>query len=425
MDNAHKPAGTSLQSLLPLLRDGGFLTRSRMQAWAILLLAGYLTAIVFLIFTAHGLNDYQGRPLGTDFSDIYAAGVSAMHGHADAPFDILQQHQQEQALFGADTPTYGWHYPPFFLLVATPLAHLPYIVALIFWQISTLLAYLAALRLLLRGAAPPLSAGGLWALLALAFTAVFVNLTHGQNGFLTTAIFTTALALLDRRPVLSGALFGLLCYKPQFAIVLPLIMVATGRWRPLAPSALMVAALAVVVTLLFGWAVWPAFLQGTHFTRTVVLENGSAGFYKIQSIFAWVRLSGGTVAQAYVIQTATDVVIVLALLSIWRSHVDMAIKGAALCLGALLVTPYVLDYDLMLLAPAIALLAADSAMKGMPPYRGLLIAALWIVPFAARPFAQATGQPLAVPLMLLTLFSLYCQATRVSTRSASVLASPV
>ena len=128
---------------------------------------------------------------------------------------------------------------------------------------------------------------------------------------------------------------------------------------------------------------------------------------------------------AYVIQTATDVVIVLALLSIWRIHVDMAIKGAALCLGALLVTPYALDYDLMLLAPAIALLAADGAMKGMPPYRGLLIAALWIDPFAARPFAQATGQPLAVPLMLLSLFSLYYQATRVSTPSARALTSPI
>ena len=41
---------------------------------------------------------------------------------------------------------YGWHYPPFFLLVAAPLALLPYQAALIVWQLSTLILYLWALK---------------------------------------------------------------------------------------------------------------------------------------------------------------------------------------------------------------------------------------------------------------------------------------
>src|SRR3984885_698459 len=140
------------------LRDNGFLTRSRRRGGAFLLLAGYAAAILYLALTAHGLNDYQGRPLGTDFSDIYASGVQALHGDAGAPFDIQRQYAEEQALFGAATPAYGWHYPPFFLLVAAPLALMPYLPALIVWQLGTLLLYLAGLRLLLRRSAPKLAA---------------------------------------------------------------------------------------------------------------------------------------------------------------------------------------------------------------------------------------------------------------------------
>jgi uncharacterized membrane protein len=72
-------------------------------------------------------------------------------------------------------------------------------------------------------------------LVALGFSAVFVNLTHGHNGFLIAALFAAALALLDARPLVAGMLFGLLCYKPQFAIVLPLILAVTGRWRSFFP----------------------------------------------------------------------------------------------------------------------------------------------------------------------------------------------
>ena len=44
-----------------------------------------------------------------------------------------------------NTPVYGWQYPPFFLLVAAPLALMPYLPALIVWQLGTLLLYLAGL----------------------------------------------------------------------------------------------------------------------------------------------------------------------------------------------------------------------------------------------------------------------------------------
>ena len=86
----------------------------------------------------------EGRPLGTDFSNIYAAGTYVLEGRPQAPFDPALQYAREQAIFGASTPFFGWHYPPFFLFVAAPLALLPYLPALLLWQAATLIRPAAA-----------------------------------------------------------------------------------------------------------------------------------------------------------------------------------------------------------------------------------------------------------------------------------------
>jgi hypothetical protein len=50
-----------------------------------------------------------------------------------------------------------------------------------------------------------------------------------------------------------------------------------------------VARLELAVTFAFGFVVSSAFLASTKFTRTVVLEQGDTGWYKIRSVFSWVR----------------------------------------------------------------------------------------------------------------------------------------
>jgi 4-amino-4-deoxy-L-arabinose transferase-like glycosyltransferase len=110
------------------------------------LLIAFAAALAWLAGTASDLNDAWGRPLGTDFSNVYAAGTLVLDGQPQAPFDPALQYAREQAIFGAQTPFYGWHYPPFFLVVAAALALMPYKLALLAWQASTLALYLLALR---------------------------------------------------------------------------------------------------------------------------------------------------------------------------------------------------------------------------------------------------------------------------------------
>ena len=137
-------------AFLETLRSGDWLTAERIRLWALAVLFAAAGGLAYLVATSDGLIDYQGRPLGTDFSNVYAAGTYVLDGNPAAPFDPRLQHAREQAIFGAKTPFYGWHYPPFFLALAAALALLPYQLALIVWQGVTLVLYLLSIRAILR-----------------------------------------------------------------------------------------------------------------------------------------------------------------------------------------------------------------------------------------------------------------------------------
>jgi hypothetical protein len=395
-----------MQGLSKILASGSWLTRERVRLVALALLAASLFGALFLVTTSHGPNDRFGRPLGTDFANVYAAGTYVLEGNPAAPFDPHMQYVREQTIFGEDTQFYGWHYPPFFLGVAGLLALLPYPLALAFWQGVTLLLYLLSMRAILTASAPSRSEirdDPLWLVIAVAFPAVFINLGHGHNGFLTAALIGTALVELDRRPALAGLLIGLLAYKPQFAMLLPVVLAASGRWRVFISAAVTVAALTLIVTVAFGVQVWTAFIESTAFTRSVVLEQGGTGWYKIQSVFSGVRLWGGSVPLAYAVQGMVTLGLAAAVAWLWRTRAAFALKAGALLIAAVMATPYVLDYDLMLLAPAIAFLAADGMTRGFAPWQKTMLAGLWLIPLVARSIAQGTHIPVAVPMMALAL----------------------
>jgi alpha-1,2-mannosyltransferase len=408
-------------SMFSEIRESAFITKERATLWSAALLLAYVVAIAYLFGSAHGLTDYQGRSLGTDFADVYTAGHSVLHGDAVAPYSPAQHYRNEQALFGAKVPFYGWHYPPYFLFIAAPLAKLPYIASLAVWQIATCVLYLAALWWLLRtGPKPQMLDGQRWILLALAFPAVFMNITHGQNGFLTAALLAGALASCNSRPILSGILFGLMVYKPQFGLLVPIALVAESRWKTIIAATVAAAAATVLTLAVFGTDVWWAFYHSLAFTRAAALDEGAAGYFKMQSVFAWARMWGSPLPVAYILQSLVTIGAGVLVYRTWRSDVSFARKAAVLCLGSVLATPYCYDYDLMALAPAIALLVSDGLANGFRPYERFAAAMLWSVPILSRPVAQWTLLPLGAIACLGTLLLL----TRLAPTQRSELALP-
>ena len=381
--------------MLAALTSGSFVTRQRMRVYSLLLVASYVAALIALLATAHGIVDAAGRPIGTDFANVYAAGELVLAGEPGLAYDWSAHHAMQKRVSGReDIGYYPWLYPPAFLLVAAALAVLPYLGALFVYQIATLAACLAVVR---RIAGRPEA----W-LLALAFPGVFVNVTHGHNGFITAALLGGALLVLDRRPLLAGALLGCLAYKPQFGLLVPLVLAVTGRWRAISAAATTVLAITGLTWAALGADVFVAFWRSLPMAQRVILE-GAPGFYKIQSVYAALRQLGvpGTLANA--VQMATTLGVAAVLVVLWRSTAAFELKAAALLIGCVLATPYALDYDLVVLAPVIAFLAAHGLRRGFAPCEVTLLVVFWVLPLIARPMAELTAVSLTPLVLLLAL----------------------
>ncbi|SFP39813.1 glycosyltransferase family 87 protein [Sphingomonas rubra] len=380
------------------LRTDDWVTAPRARAVALAVLLATVLMIGALAWEAHGTVDAWGRPLGTDFSNVWTAGWMADHGQAASAWDWSRHHAVQRALHGPRVPFYGWHYPPPFLLVAALFALLPYLAALILWQGATLTAAVAVACRIVPGRTT--------VLVALGFPAVLVCLGHGQNGFLTAALLGGGLLLLARRPVLAGVLIGCLCYKPQFAPVLPVAMLVGGHWRAIAAAGATVMALVAATTAIWGVAVWHAFAGSLALTRTVIVEQADTGAYKIVSAFAAVRLHDGPVALAYAVQAVASTAAILGIVALRAA--PARVRYAAVATGSLLATPYAFDYDTVVIGVAIAFLVAEAAVTGWRDGEKSVLALAYLAPLVGRATAQATG----VPLNLLAIVLLWVVTMR-------------
>ncbi len=379
------------------LRDAAWLNTQRLKVYSWILIAAYFVAAIAYVAASHDLIDANGKPLGPDFVDVYAAGKMALQGDASSIYDWAKHHEAEQAVFGGHAiPYFGWHYPPLFLLIAAPLALLPYVWSLLLCLGATLAGYAGVIwRVVKRERAGLLH--------ALAFPAVFVNAFHGQNAFLSTALLGGGLLLLDESPWLAGILLGCLAFKPQLAALALLMPLVTVRWRVVVSAAVTIGALSLLTIDFFGAGTWQAFFNSATLTRTIVLEQGSTGWEKIQSVFAAVRMLGGDVMFAYALQGVVAIAAIAATIWAWRSKIPYGVQCAVLCLATPLITPYILDYDLVLLALPIAWLALEGREHGFLPWEKITLFLLWILPLVSRGIGSALHIPLGAPVLLLGL----------------------
>jgi alpha-1,2-mannosyltransferase len=82
---------------------------------------------------------------------------------------------------------------------------------------------------------------------------------------------------------------------------------------------------------------------------------------------------------------------------------EVRLHAAALATGVLLTTPYMMDYDLVILALPIAWIALEGRRSGFLPYEKSLLALVWLLPLFARSLAGHALIPVAPLAMLLLL----------------------
>jgi arabinofuranan 3-O-arabinosyltransferase len=335
-------------------------------------------------FVAHWwIFDEKGLGIPTDFVNVWSAGRLVLDGHPALAYDWDIQKQVQVAVLGQGYDgNFAWHYPPPFLFIAAVLAHFPYGVAFIGWAAVSLVPYLAAVRAIVG------RSFGL--LLALALPVVFTNALVGQNGFLTASLIGGTLYLMPARPVLSGICLGLLSYKPQYGLLFPLALIAAAQWKVFFTAGTVAILMASLSWLVFGTESWQAFFHWMPMFSQAFLTEGRAPWGKMQSIFALVRYFGGTEQLAWVFQWIMSGAVAVLLALIWRSRsVNYPLKAAALAASALLITPYLFLYDLMVLAIPVAFLVRLGLDQGFASYElpalGLAAILLMIFPFVGAP----------------------------------------
>jgi len=218
-------------------------------------------------------------------------------------------------------------YPPPFLFLVTPFAMLPFSTALAAWLVLTGGLFLAVLR---RFDFPAAVAAGL----------------IGQASFVVTACFAGGLKLLDRRPLLAGALLGCLVIKPQLAALMPLALAAGGYWRSFVAAAASSLLLCVAALIVFGADAYAGFfvMLGRY---SEFIDLGMWPWSKMASVYALSRDVGFPAAVAWGAHLAIASVACAIVWKTWR--IDHEAKIPMLAGASVLISPYLFTYDALLL----------------------------------------------------------------------------
>jgi len=345
--------------------------------------------------------DVIGYPLGRDFINVWSGPQVAFGDKVSALFDLRGYHEAIGRLFGTPLPFHNWGYPLFTLPAFWPLAQLPYFWALTVWTVG-LFAIFAAIVL---GEVEPERRRQ--ALLLLVFTpACLINMIGGQNGFLSAVLFLGGVLNIDRRPILAGALIGLLTFKPHLGIVLPFALVALGAWRVIASAAVTALALVAASTAIFGVDAWRDYFAVVGPYQTLLLQNFE-GFYTnmMVSVLASARKMGVPYSLALGVQVTVSLCVIAVAMWAVRRIADPCARAFLLVSATLLATPYAFNYDMTALGAVLVWV-----MVGRLPHRaeaGPAYILAWLTPPATMMLAlfESNLGPLITLFVLSSMFA--------------------
>jgi alpha-1,2-mannosyltransferase len=336
-----------------------------------------------------------------DFLVFHAAALAWAEGKAAIIYNIDVFTAFQNASYPDRFPN-GAHfrpflYPPIWLLMLLPLAALPVAKAY-----GVFLAGTVAAATALEGRRD------WWGWLAVITSPAAVwTILAGQNTFLSVALFYGGMHLLGRAPVAAGILLGLLVYKPQIWVLIPVALLAARQWKVLAWTLATVLALSLVSLGVFGAGFWEAFFSAAREAGSpqVVNEMFERIYMHMTTLLAAARIIGLPPGIAGAIQLAGSIVAVAAVWLAFRRHGSSEARTAVLVTATFLVSPYTLNYDLLLLMPAAVALFRLGLGHGFYPAERVVYLVLWLIPT----FGMILNR-LDLPVMPLVILAFGCIA---------------
>ncbi|MDZ4693443.1 glycosyltransferase family 87 protein [Terricaulis sp.] len=334
-------------------------SRRALELGALLIAAALVAVMTYLLLGARGLVLANGQPLFGDFIAFWSAGRAALDGAAVEVHNVDTIARYHQLAAPGSAYVAPWNSPPPFLLIVSALALLPYPVAAIAFLMASGAIYFCAARLVLPDARA--------LIFAVTLPAALYHLGTVQAALLIAGVNALALVWLDRRPLAAGALVGLLVIKPHLAVLWPLLLALSGRWRAFAAAAVSTIAFVVLAGVVFGFDAYGRFLENLGASQGMISDQRiTTPAYA--SLYASALGFGAPHIVALVLQAASALAAIGVAVSIFLRS-DRAAQGAALCAATLLISPYLFFYDF-------TLLALGAALLGVPRDRFELVAAV-------------------------------------------------
>jgi hypothetical protein len=314
-----------------------------------------------------------GEIVPKDFASFYSGALAASEGSfaATQAYDYEALTARHQTWFGRELLGMPWGYSPVAFLLVVPLAFLSAAAAFGAWTFINVIATVTAMRAM----GMPLTVG----IAGVLFPTSVMSIVAGQNGGLSAGLFGLAISLLHRSEWAAGLCFGLLCYKPQLGILIPVALVAGGHWRAFAGATLTVVTLVLCSLAAWGIGPWLAFIDTAIPEYWGHLTRGELPFPKMVTVYPFLRQLAVPHHIAYALQVVAATMAAGAVWWAWRKS-DLVVRTSVLTAGMFLATPYAYYYDLTVFLVPIAALLARRGLAWPTLREANLAALLWLLP---------------------------------------------
>ena len=340
----HAATARTLTRAVPSVALGGWIMSSRLAR--IMVPAMLVASMLFAAL------HYALIPIPPDFTALWSYGQFLVGHPAAGLYDAAGLDAFQVGLGMDTTRPFPFPYPPTFLLLIWPFGLMSLHQAFAAWFGLTVADFVWA------ASGPRFDALRVLALLVAPATTMGV--VAGQTGFLSGTLLIGGMRLIGTRPWLGGLLLGVLTYKPQMGLLVPVALVSARAWPGIGAAACSTVLLAVLAAAAFGGSLWWDWVSS------------------LAAYSAWF------VAQAPLLTLKATITANLALLGIPHAAALQAVAGAAMAtvvwfafrrgisLGAIgvlvaataLANPHAFYYDLPMLTAAVLFIGAARLRSG-------------------------------------------------------------
>ena len=388
-----------------------WLTPRRVRTQTILL-ALCLWGVCAVDFATPGLFDRAGNIKFQDFLQFYISARLISDGRTGQLYDQQVADKELRAIAAAPTPVrLPTVYGPQVGLMFVPLSRLSFPAAAHVWVALSLAAIAACFYLIWRSCLSLRPHARTVAICALAFPPLFHFFVRGQISAPLLLCFTAAfLAFRAERHWLAGIALGFLVFKPQFLVAIQLVLLLAQAWKAFAGLAISAAGQLALTTLYFGTSVMRTYFDTMlHMSRWIAIAEGSAAHIQMYSLRSFWTLLIPWPNAALILYLLCSIAVIAMAAEVWKSSTALALRFSALTLAAVLVNPHLFVYDLLVLAPALMLLAdwiLNSPQHPSAPAISVLTYLAFVLPLFG-PLARYTHLQPSVPVFAALLCFLW------------------